>query len=83
MSLLDGKKEKVLGIDLDPTDELKMNTDAEGFPTCTYKNKPCSTMDYLDKTQENAERHSKGKSSNNIGTFSGWGKGTLNKRKST
>ena len=83
MSTVDGKKEKVMGIDLDPTDELKMTTDVEGYPDCTYKNKPCSTEDYLDKTQENADRHFKGKSSNNIGTFSGWGKGTLNKNNST
>ena len=79
MSKVDGKKEKVLGLDLDPNDHLNMVTDKEGYPTCTYKNKHCTTEDYLDKTQENAERHYKGKKSNNIGVFSGFGKGTLKK----
>ena len=81
MSKVDGKKEKVLGIDLDPGDHLNMTTDKEGYPNCTYKNKPCTTEDYLDKSQENAERHFKGKKSNNIGVFSGFGEGTLNKNK--
>lgn len=79
MSTVNGKKEKILGIDLDPTDTLKMTTDKEGYPECTYKNKKCSTMDYLDATQENAERHYKGKKSNTFGTFSGFGEGKLNK----
>jgi len=79
MSRVDGKKEKVLGIDLDPSDKLKMVTDKEGYPTCSYNNKPCSTLDYLDATQENAERHFKGKQSNTVGSFNGFGKGTLKK----
>ena len=81
MSTVNGKKEKVLGIDLDPSDTLKMITDKEGYPSCTYKNKPCSTEDYLHATQTNAERHYKGKGSNTIGVFGGFGKGTLNKNK--
>tara|TARA_R110002074_G_scaffold161376_1_gene319097 strand:+ start:688 stop:927 length:240 start_codon:yes stop_codon:yes gene_type:complete len=79
MSTVNGKKEKVLGIDLDPTDTLKMKTDKEGYPQCTYRNKKCSTIDYLDATQENAERHHRGKSSNSMGSFSGFGEGKLNK----
>lgn len=79
MSIVNGKKEKVLGMDLDPRDTLKMVTDKEGYPSCTYKNKPCSTEDYLDATQANAERHKKGKHSDNIGLFGGFGKGSLKK----
>ena len=79
MSTINGKREKVLGIDLDPHDTLKMTTDKEGYPSCTYKNKPCSTEDYLHATQTNAERHYKGKDSNAIGSFSGFGKGSLRK----
>ena len=79
MSTVDGKKEKVLGVDLDPEDRLKMVTDKEGYPSCTIDNKECSPMDYLDATQENAERHYKGKKARSMGVFSGWGKGTLKK----
>ena len=79
MSTVNGKKEKVLGIDLDPSDKLKMVTDVEGYPTCSYKNKPCTTEDYLHATQANAERHYKGKGSNSIGSFSGYGEGSLGK----
>ena len=78
MSLVNGKKEKMLGIDLDPTDTLRMETDKEGYPSCTYRNKKCTTVDYLDATQENAERHYKGKPSNSFGIFAGFGKGKLN-----
>tara|TARA_Y100001938_G_C7983652_1_gene375712 strand:- start:455 stop:724 length:270 start_codon:yes stop_codon:yes gene_type:complete len=79
MALVDGKKEKILGIDLDPEDRLKMNTDKEGYPSCTIDNKKCSTSDYLDAAQENAERHFKGKKSKSFGYFGGFGKGTLKK----
>ena len=39
MSKFNGKKEKILGIDLDPDDRLDMKTDKEGYPTCTIDNK--------------------------------------------
>jgi len=71
MSKLNGKKEKVFGIDLDPTDRLEMKTDSEGYPSCTLDGKHCTTEDYLDLTQENAERHKKGKQSKELGFFSG------------
>ena len=79
MSIVNGKKEKILGLDLDPEDRLKMTTDNEGYPSCTIDNKKCSAMDYLDATQENAERHYKGKKSKGLGLFGGFGKGTLKK----
>ena len=79
MSTVDGKKEKVLGVDLDPEDRLKMVTDKEGYPNCTIDNKKCTAMDYLDATQENAERNFKGKKAKSMGVFSGWGEGTLKK----
>ena len=46
---------------------------------CTIDNKKCSTEDYLDATQENAERHFKGKKARSVGFFGGFGKGTLKK----
>ena len=72
MSTVNGKKEKVLGLDLDPEDRLKMTTDKEGYPTCTIDNKKCTTDDYLDLQQENAERHYRGKKAKSFGFFSGW-----------
>ena len=80
MSTVNGKKERVLGIDLDPNDRLKMTTDKEGFPSCTIDNKKCSSLDYLDATQENAERHKRGRKATSFGYFGGWGEGTLNKK---
>ena len=79
MSTVNGKKEKILGVDLDPDDRLKMKTDKEGYPSCTIDNKKCTTLDYLDATQENADRHFKGKKSKSFGYFGGWGAGTLRK----
>ena len=79
MSTVNGKKEKVFGLDLDPKDRLKMKTDKEGYPSCTINNKACSTTDYLDATQENAERHYKGKKAKFVGFYSGFGEGTLKK----
>ena len=79
MSTVNGKKEKVLGLDLDPNDRLKMTTDKEGYPKCTIDNKKSSSLDYLDATQENAERHSKGVKARSFGFFGGYGDGTLKK----
>ena len=71
MSRLNGKKEKLFGVDLDPKDRLEMKTDAEGYPSCKLDGKHCTTEDYLDLTQENAERHKRGKTSKDFGFFSG------------
>ena len=81
MAVVNGKKEKILGIDLDPEDRLKMVTDKEGYPSCTIDNKYCTTEDYLEATKDNADRHLKGKKAKSFGMFSGFGKGTLNKIK--
>ena len=81
MSTVNGKKEKILGIDLDPTDRLKMTTDAEGYPSCTIGGKSCTTEDYLEATKDNADRHFRGQKSRTIGFFGGFGEGTLNKKK--
>ena len=71
MSKVNGEKEKIFGIDLDPSDRLDMKTDAEGYPICTLDGKHCTTDDYLDLTQENAGRHFGGKKSKSLGFFSG------------
>lgn len=71
MSTVNGKKEKVFGLDLDPTDRLSMTTDEEGYPTCKLDNKPCSTEDYLELQKDNATRHSLGKPSRTFGFFTG------------
>tara|TARA_R100001163_G_C5062204_1_gene199199 strand:- start:1941 stop:2198 length:258 start_codon:yes stop_codon:yes gene_type:complete len=79
MSTVNGKKEKVMGVDLDPENRLEMKTDAEGYPSCKLDGKYCTTTDYLDLTQENAERYNKGKKSKSFGFFGGFGSGTLKK----
>jgi len=79
MARVDGKKEKIFGIDHDPEDRLKMTTDQDGYATATRDGKSITTVDFVDQTQENCERIAKGKKPNSVGYFSGIGPGTLKK----
>lgn len=79
MATVNGKKDKVFGVDHDPSDRLKMTTDKEGYPITTRDGKSISAVDFVDQTQENVERIVKGKKPSSIGVFSGFGPGTLKK----
>ena len=79
MATVNGKKEKIFGVDFDPQDRIKMTTNHEGFPSVTIGGKPASPIDHVDAIQENVERYNKGKAAKSMSMFTGFGKGTLKK----
>ena len=65
---------------LDPDNDLKHITSIDGENIdCTYKDKKISYDDYLDIHEERGERIGKGKKPGSIGSFSGFGPGTMKK----
>ena len=65
---------------LDPDNDLKHITSNDGENIdCTYKDKKISYDDYLDIHEERSERIGKGKKPGSIGSFSGFGPGTMKK----
>ena len=79
MAIVNGKKEKIFGIDHDPEDRLKMTSDKEGYPIATRDGKNITAIDFVDATQENVEKLNKGKKPSSVRLFSGFGPGTLKK----
>ena len=65
---------------LDPDNDLKHTTLNGGEDIdCSFKDKKVSYDDYLDIHEERGERIGKGKKPGSIGTFSGFGPGTMKK----
>ena len=79
MAIVNGKKEKIFGVDHDPEDRLKMTSDKEGYPTATRDGKHITATDFVDATQENVEKMNRGKKPSSVRLFSGFGPGTLKK----
>ena len=79
MATINGKKDKVFGVDHDPDDRLKMTTDRDGYPITTRDGKHITAIDFVDATQENVERLNRGKKPRSMMLFSGFGSGTLKK----
>ena len=79
MAIVNGKKEKIFGIDHDPEDRLKMTSDKEGYPITTRDGKHITATDFVDATQENVEKLNRGKKPSSVRLFSGFGPGTLKK----
>ncbi len=79
MAKINGKKEKIFGIDHDPDDRLSMTTNHDGYPTATRDGKHITPVDFVDATQENVERMNQGKKPKSSKLFSGIGRGTLKK----
>ena len=79
MAIVNGKKEKIFGVDHDPEDRLKMTSDKEGYPIATRDGKNITAIDFVDATQENVEKLNKGKKPSSVRLFSGFGPGTLKK----
>ena len=55
VATINGKKEKIFGIDHDPDDRLKITTDQEGCPIATRDGNHITPVDFVDATQENVE----------------------------
>ena len=74
-------RHKPFGIDLDPNNDLTHKTLPDGDVKVTHKGEEIKYMDYIDVMEERTTRYSEGKKpvKSALGTFSGWGKGTLSK----
>ena len=72
---------KPFGIDLDPKKDLEHNPLPDGDVEVKHKGQNIDYMDYIDIMEERATRKGEGKNplKSDIGMFSGFGKGTLNK----
>lgn len=72
---------KGFGVDLDPNNELTHTILPDDDVKVTHKGEDMDYMDYIDVMEERATRQGEGKSpvKSSIGTFGGWGKGTLSK----
>ena len=60
---------------------MEVDVKSDGDAEVKYKGDKMGFNSYIDELEERADRHSKGKSitTKSIGTFSGFGKGTLRK----
>ena len=77
------KHSKLLGIDYDPNNDMKLKPKKDGDVDVDYKNGKMTYDEYIDEMEERVTDHSEGRKikSNSIGYFAGFGKGTLNKKK--
>ena len=76
------KKHSVLaGVDYDPDGDMELKPKEDGDVDVKYKNGKMTFDEYIDEMETRTNRHSEGKTltSNSIGLFGGFGKGTLNK----
>tara|TARA_Y100001951_G_scaffold103815_1_gene113595 strand:- start:1190 stop:1438 length:249 start_codon:yes stop_codon:yes gene_type:complete len=73
------KHSKILGTDYDPNNDMSLDIKPDGDCEVKYKGQKMDYMTYVDEIEERATRHQKGKPINSMGTFAGFGKGTLKK----
>lgn len=74
-------KHKLFGVQLDPEKDLTHEPQPDGDVKTTFKGKDIDYMDYIDELESRATRKSEGKTAvkSILGSFSGFGKGTLKK----
>ena len=70
---------KPFGVDLDPNNDLKLVDDDNKGQQAYYKNSKMKYTDYINEVGHRINLGKKGKGTSNIGTFAGFGEGTLNK----
>ena len=72
---------KILGVDFDPNKDMVVDVKPDGDASVKYKGQDMDYNTYVDELEERADRNTRGKSitSKSMGTFSGFGEGTLNK----
>ena len=72
---------KILGVDFDPNKDMVVDVKPDGDSTVKYKGQDMKYNTYVDELEERADKHTKGKSitAKSIGSFSGFGKGSLKK----
>ena len=70
---------KEFGIDLDPSKDLHLSEDKDKGQPAVYKGSKMSYMDYIAEVGSRVESNKKGKGITTIGSFAGFGEGTLKK----
>ena len=70
---------KEFGVELDPGKNLCLTEDPVKGQQAYYKNKKMDYLDYISEVGDRIEKGKNGKGTNNIGSFSGFGSGTLKK----
>ena len=75
------KHSKLGGFDFDPNNDMTLKPKKDGDVDVDYKGGKMTFDDYVDEMESRATRNQEGKSltSSSVGTFSGFGKGTLKK----
>ena len=75
------KHSNILGKDLDPKNDMELKPKKDGDVDVRYKNGKMSYDEYIDEMETRANNQAEGKSltSNSLGLFGGFGKGTLKK----
>ena len=74
---MDNKKDignlnnKDFGVELDPTNKLKLVEDDKKGQKAYYNGKPMKYMDYMQEVTNRVDRNKKGKGADNIGIFGG------------
>jgi|TARA_R100000458_G_scaffold8489_1_gene6696 hypothetical protein len=70
---------KEFGVELDPNNNLCLAEDAEKGQQAYYKGSKMDYLDYIGEVGHRINQGKKGKGTSNLGTFAGFGKGTLKK----
>ena len=72
---------KILGVDFDPKGDMVLDVKDDGDCDVKYKGQNMDFDTYVDELEDRTTRHQQGKSitTSSIGTFSGFGEGTLRK----
>ena len=74
------KHSKILGVDFDPNNDMKLKELPDGDVRVKYKGQNMEFDSYVDEIEERTHKHQQGKSITHIGLFGGFGKGTLNNK---
>tara|TARA_Y100001963_G_scaffold155540_1_gene247030 strand:- start:8042 stop:8308 length:267 start_codon:yes stop_codon:yes gene_type:complete len=70
---------KEFGVQLDPKNELRLEKDDKKGQQAYYKNQKMDYLDYVSEVGARIHNATKGKGLTDIGSFSGFGNGTLKK----
>ena len=70
---------KEFGVELDPNNDMKLVNDDNKGQQAYYKNSKMKYTDYVGEVGYRINQGKKGKGTSNLGSFAGFGKGTLKK----
>ena len=73
------KHSKILGVDFDPNEDMKLKELPDGDVSVKHKGQNMDFDSYVDEIEERTHKHQQGKSITHTGLFAGFGRGTLNK----